>query len=186
MADQKYSHFYGHDDEYDPYAETKVPTGILKPVNASGHDQDPLSPHFDLRFEVPVVPNRRDSQDPTMTTNPYEEMQTAYPPPPSPTPPFSLRSALEDIARRRAQANIQPRQLGVSWNNLTVEGLGEASGWQPTIGDTFNPVEWVRGFQEGRRKGKDVGIRKILDSFEGVVKPGEMLCASIFLRSIPR
>jgi len=58
------------------------------------------------------------------------------------------------------------------FKDLRVVGLGATASYQATLGSALNPLNFVKGFQ-GR---KHPPIRDLLNGFEGVVQPGQMLC----------
>lgn len=72
-----------------------------------------------------------------------------------------------------------PRELGVVFRNLRVQGLGAAASFQPTLGSTLNPLEIPGKIRQLLHP----PVRDILSGFEGVVRPGEMLRA--YLASYP-
>ncbi|KAF7439739.1 hypothetical protein PC9H_000075 [Pleurotus ostreatus] len=84
---------------------------------------------------------------------------------------FDFDEALRDYIIRRESAGIEPRRLGVLFEELEVIGLGASARHQPTLGSLFNPMEILRGIQSKRHP----PLRSILSGFEGVVRPGEML-----------
>ncbi|TRM62061.1 ABC-2 type transporter-domain-containing protein [Schizophyllum amplum] len=84
---------------------------------------------------------------------------------------FDFEKTLREIVARRADADIESRELGVVFEDLSVTGVGSAAAYQPTLGSMFNPVDIVRGIQGIRHP----ATRQILSGFEGVVRPGEML-----------
>jgi ATP-binding cassette subfamily G (WHITE) protein 2 (SNQ2) len=57
------------------------------------------------------------------------------------------------------------------FKDLHVVGLGAAASFQPTFGSTFNPKVILEKIQTLRHP----PLRDILNGFEGVVRPGEML-----------
>nr|ABR15505.1 ABC transporter [Plenodomus lingam]ABR15506.1 ABC transporter [Plenodomus lingam] len=61
------------------------------------------------------------------------------------------------------------RKLGVTWNNLTVKVVPAEAHIQENFISQFNIFQQIK---ESRQKS---GLRKILDSSSGCVKPGEML-----------
>lgn len=73
---------------------------------------------------------------------------------------------------------IQKRQLGVYFKNLHVTGLGSSVSYQPTVGSIFDPRAQMDAIDEVRHP----RIRDILQGFEGVVRPGEMLREYQFFR----
>ncbi|KAG9227093.1 hypothetical protein CCMSSC00406_0008293 [Pleurotus cornucopiae] len=84
---------------------------------------------------------------------------------------FDFDLALQDYIVRRESAGIEPRVLGVLFEELEVIGLGASARHQPTLGSLFNPMEIWRGIQRQRHP----PLRSIISGFEGVVRPGEML-----------
>ncbi|KAI0703005.1 pleiotropic drug resistance ABC transporter [Cytidiella melzeri] len=75
------------------------------------------------------------------------------------------------VFRRDKAANVVHRELGVYFKNLRVTGLGATVSYQPTIGSMFSPHSTLEAIQAKRHP----AVRAILDDFNGVVRPGEML-----------
>ena len=73
---------------------------------------------------------------------------------------------------RLDESDIKRRELGVSFQNLRVVGLGASALHQETFGSALNPLNFVRKCREVLHP----ATRDILSGFEGVVRPGEMLC----------
>lgn len=73
---------------------------------------------------------------------------------------------------RREEAHIKPRTLGVVFRDLEVVGLGASDTQQPTLGSLFS----YKTVQANIHAARHPSVRSILSGFEGVVKPGEMLC----------
>jgi ATP-binding cassette subfamily G (WHITE) protein 2 (SNQ2) len=73
---------------------------------------------------------------------------------------------------RRDEADIKSRELGVLFENVRVVGLGASASFQPTLGSLLNPLNILESIQYVRHP----PLRDILSGFEGVVRPGEMLC----------
>jgi ATP-binding cassette subfamily G (WHITE) protein 2 (SNQ2) len=73
---------------------------------------------------------------------------------------------------RRSQANHKTRELGVMFKDLRVVGLGATASYQPTLGSVLNPFNFLAAIRAARHP----PTRDILSGFEGVVRPGEMLC----------
>lgn len=69
-------------------------------------------------------------------------------------------------------AQIKTRQLGVSFEGLSVVGLGSSASYQETLGSIFNPFH----LGERLRNARHPPLKSILSGFEGVVRPGDMLC----------
>jgi len=57
------------------------------------------------------------------------------------------------------------------FQDLRVMGLGATASYNDTIGSVLNPLNII----EFVRKARHPPIRDIINGFEGVVKPGEML-----------
>jgi hypothetical protein len=74
--------------------------------------------------------------------------------------------------RNNGGARIKGRQLGVGFRDLRVVGLGASASHQPTLGSMLNPLNALDAIQDFRHP----PLRDILQGFEGVVRPGEMLC----------
>ena len=70
------------------------------------------------------------------------------------------------------------RELGVVFDNLRVIGAGASANYQPTLAMMFSPFHWLEKLQSRRHP----ALRDILAGFYGVVRPGEMCCASQVLR----
>ncbi|EIM87152.1 pleiotropic drug resistance ABC transporter [Stereum hirsutum FP-91666 SS1] len=85
--------------------------------------------------------------------------------------PFDFGKSLRQIIKKRDKSQIQGRELGVLFKDLRVVGLGSAASYQPTLGSLFDP----RVFLEKFRAFRNPPLRNLLEGFEGVVRPGEML-----------
>lgn len=62
----------------------------------------------------------------------------------------------------------------MTFRNLRVRGLGASTSYQQTLGSIFNPLRILESVQNIRRP----PVCDIISGFEGVVRPGEMLCTS--------
>jgi ATP-binding cassette subfamily G (WHITE) protein 2 (SNQ2) len=58
------------------------------------------------------------------------------------------------------------------FKDLKVVGLGASTSYQPTLGSVINPLNLLETINSIRHP----AIKDILSGFEGVVRPGEMLC----------
>ncbi|KAH8203314.1 hypothetical protein TruAng_002510 [Truncatella angustata] len=65
--------------------------------------------------------------------------------------------------------NLKDRKLGVTWQNLTVKGIGTGDVHNENVLSQFNVAQF---FREARHKAP---LNTILDNTHGCVKPGEML-----------
>ena len=78
------------------------------------------------------------------------------------------------------EAQIKRRELGVMFRDLRVIGLGASTSYIPTLGSMFTLSNFLEAIQAIRHP----PVRDILDGFEGVVRPGEMLCRCLCLNSM--
>jgi ATP-binding cassette subfamily G (WHITE) protein 2 (SNQ2) len=76
------------------------------------------------------------------------------------------------VPRRREEAHHKSRELGVMFKDLKVVGLGASTSYQPTLGSVLNPFNVIEAIDAIRHP----PIKDILTGFEGVIRPGEMLC----------
>jgi ABC-type multidrug transport system ATPase subunit/ABC-type multidrug transport system permease subunit len=91
--------------------------------------------------------------------------------------PFDLEDLLRGNKRLEDEAGIKAKQIGVLWENLTVQGMGGAKIFQPTFPDAFTgffgyPYRLAKSILGLMPKGQTVNI---LQDFKGVVRPGEMV-----------
>ncbi|KZT26064.1 hypothetical protein NEOLEDRAFT_1063724 [Neolentinus lepideus HHB14362 ss-1] len=85
--------------------------------------------------------------------------------------PFDFEKILRHVIKKREETDIKARSLGVVFKDLKVQGLGASVSYQPTLGSVINPLNFLDTLQKLRHP----PVREIIDGFEGVVKPGEML-----------
>ncbi|KAF9526334.1 pleiotropic drug resistance ABC transporter [Crepidotus variabilis] len=83
----------------------------------------------------------------------------------------TFKQSLKEVSRRRQAAGVPTRELGLLFQDLHVLGLGATASHQDTVGSLINPANILSSIQSSRHP----PIRDILNGFEGVVKPGEML-----------
>jgi len=60
------------------------------------------------------------------------------------------------------------------FRDLRVVGLGASASYLPTLGSMFNPLSILEAIQTARHP----PVRDLLSGFEGVIRPGQMLCKS--------
>lgn len=82
---------------------------------------------------------------------------------------WKLKYKVEEIRARDIESGNKPRELGVTWNNFTVEVMSSESAVNENVASQFN---FPKLFKEARHK---LPLKKILDQSHGCVKPGEML-----------
>ncbi|OBZ76087.1 Brefeldin A resistance protein [Grifola frondosa] len=85
--------------------------------------------------------------------------------------PFDLEKVCRDVIRKLDESDIMRRELGVVFKDLRVVGLGASATYQPTLGSLLNPMNAIHAFRDLLHP----ATRDILNGFEGVVRPGEML-----------
>ncbi|KAF8149941.1 pleiotropic drug resistance ABC transporter [Crassisporium funariophilum] len=85
--------------------------------------------------------------------------------------PFNFEKTLKSLVKKKEEAGVMTRELGVQWENLTVVGLGSTAAYQETFGSLLNPLSII----EKIRTLRNPPLRDIISGFEGVVRPGEML-----------
>ncbi|KAF9479336.1 pleiotropic drug resistance ABC transporter [Pholiota conissans] len=85
--------------------------------------------------------------------------------------PYDFAKVLRYAIRKRDENNIKSRTLGIGFKDLRVVGVTSANSYYPTVGSMFNPKAILENIQSARHP----SLRNILDGFEGVIKPGEML-----------
>ncbi|RKF74979.1 ABC transporter G family member 11 [Golovinomyces cichoracearum] len=89
---------------------------------------------------------------------------------------FNLEENLRGNQKAAEQTGIRPKNIGVIWEDLTVYGTSSLSNHVKTfpsaIISLFNIYGIMKRILGLKKKPKDV---KILDSFRGVAKPGEMV-----------
>ncbi|GLB42433.1 putative ABC transporter superfamily, ABCG family. PDR (TC 3.A.1.205) subfamily protein [Lyophyllum shimeji] len=85
--------------------------------------------------------------------------------------PFNFEKTLKSLVKKKEEAGVLTRELGVQWEDLRVVGLGTTASYQPTVGSLFDPRSIIEKIQTLRNP----PVRDIISGFEGVVRPGEML-----------
>ncbi|GKU14813.1 unnamed protein product, partial [Fusarium langsethiae] len=98
-------------------------------------------------------------------------------PPPSPvdkpqiektttTTQWHLAPELQTMRDREEEVGQKPRKLGVTWQNLTVKGIGSDAAFNENAVSQFYPFH---------KSSKNAPMKTIIDGSHGCVKPGEML-----------
>lgn len=89
---------------------------------------------------------------------------------------FDLETALRGDLDAEQEAGIRSKHIGVYWDGLTVKGMASSTNYVQTFPDAFvsffdvvSPIINILGL--GRKPKESV----LLDSFQGVCKPGEMV-----------
>ena len=82
---------------------------------------------------------------------------------------WHMRPRLEEYQKRQLDAQSKPRKLGVTWQNLTVEGISADSTVRENVISQFDITQ---AFKKSRQQSS---MKTILNNSHGCVKPGEML-----------
>ncbi|KAK6602415.1 ABC multidrug transporter [Botrytis cinerea] len=82
---------------------------------------------------------------------------------------WSLMPELQAMQQQSDKDQAKRRDLGVTWKNLTVKGIGADAAINENVGSQFNIPKLIK---EGRTKPP---LRTLVDNSHGCVKPGEML-----------
>jgi ATP-binding cassette subfamily G (WHITE) protein 2 (SNQ2) len=89
---------------------------------------------------------------------------------------FDLEKTLRGNRDEEEAAGIKSKRIGVSWDGLTVSGIGGVKNYVKTFPDAFvsffNVYETAINILGLGKKGKEFNI---LEDFKGVAKPGEMV-----------
>jgi ABC-type multidrug transport system ATPase subunit len=76
---------------------------------------------------------------------------------------------MPEVKAARDEGGITGRKLGVTWKNLTVQGVGADAAINENVGSQFNIPQLIK------EKRAPQPLRTILEKSHGCVKPGEML-----------
>ncbi|KAF4872164.1 Protein SNQ2 [Colletotrichum siamense] len=82
---------------------------------------------------------------------------------------WSLKHKVEAVRQRDERSGFPARELGVTWQNLTVQAVSADASIHENVLSQFNIPKLVK---ESRHKPP---LKTILDNSHGCVKPGEML-----------
>ena len=82
---------------------------------------------------------------------------------------WALKHKVENVKERDQRSGFRPRELGVTWQNLTVKAISADAAIHENVTSQFNVPKLVK---ESRHKPP---LKTILDNSHGCVKPGEML-----------
>ncbi|KAF7950024.1 hypothetical protein EAE96_007327 [Botrytis aclada] len=82
---------------------------------------------------------------------------------------WSLMPELQAMQQQSEKDQAKGRNLGVTWKNLTVKGIGADAAINENVGSQFNIPQIIK---DGRSKPP---LRTLVDNAHGCVKPGEML-----------
>ncbi|ODV65879.1 hypothetical protein HYPBUDRAFT_112819 [Hyphopichia burtonii NRRL Y-1933] len=87
---------------------------------------------------------------------------------------FDLQRILQSISHVSHRQGVKPRYSGISFENLTLNGIDQSFSLQPTIGDILKgPVSIVRNIKAA----KNTPHTAVLKNFNGYAKKGEMVLA---------
>ncbi|KAF9894992.1 hypothetical protein FE257_004616 [Aspergillus nanangensis] len=82
---------------------------------------------------------------------------------------WKLIPEVKEIEEAKQKKGIKHKKLGVTWNNLTVKGVGADHSFQENVFSQFNIPRIINEARRG------APTTTILDNSQGCVKPGEML-----------
>lgn len=82
---------------------------------------------------------------------------------------WALAGRVLEMNERDLQSGLKRRELGVTWQDLTVEAPGVDSATKHNFASQFNLMHNLQSFRHKPAQ------KKILDNSHGCVKPGEML-----------
>ncbi|CAG8944699.1 unnamed protein product [Penicillium salamii] len=82
---------------------------------------------------------------------------------------WHLTDKVEEFNQRNLASGFKPRQLGVTWNNLTVKATSAKAAINENFVFQFDPRQHLSRFR------RNISLQTILDQSHGCVKPGEML-----------
>lgn len=82
---------------------------------------------------------------------------------------WHLTDKVEEFNQRNLASGFKPRQLGVTWNNLTVKATSAKAAINENFVSQFDPRQHLSRFR------RNISLQTILDQSHGCVKPGEML-----------
>lgn len=89
---------------------------------------------------------------------------------------FELERFLRHVMDQAQGANLESRQMGLVWQNLTVTGLGTGYAIGDTIGSLpLKPFEAIKNFKAILHP----PVKTIIDNFEGCVKPERCSLSSV-------
>lgn len=85
---------------------------------------------------------------------------------------FELERFLRHVMDQAQGAQLESREMGLVWQNLTVTGLGTGYALGDTVGTLpLKPFESLKNIKSLLHP----PVKTIIENFEGCVKPGEML-----------
>lgn len=82
---------------------------------------------------------------------------------------WHLTEKIEEFNQRDLASGFKPRQLGVTWDNLTVKATSAEAAINENFASQFDLRQHLSRFR------RDTSLQTILDQSHGCVKPGEML-----------
>lgn len=89
---------------------------------------------------------------------------------------FDLEGALRTGLDAEQKAGIRPKHIGVIWEDLTVNGMGGAENFVKTFPNAFiDFFDFVTPVMDMLGLGKKGTESALLENFQGVCKPGEMI-----------
>ncbi|KAL1306318.1 hypothetical protein AAFC00_004397 [Neodothiora populina] len=82
---------------------------------------------------------------------------------------WKLMPEVKRLHQQGMSDNIKERKLGVTWQNLTVQGVGSGASYNENFASQFNLIQLMKDLR------RPAQLNTILKDSHGCVKPGEML-----------
>ncbi|KAI4100558.1 MAG: hypothetical protein L6R37_005390 [Teloschistes peruensis] len=90
-------------------------------------------------------------------------------PPISKAEDWALMPDVKNYAERGEKDHFKSKKLGVTWENLTVRGVGSDAAFNENVLSQFNVPQNIKEARQG------LPLNTIIENSHGCVKPGEML-----------
>lgn len=128
----------------------------------------PSSAADTLTVQLPTHPSgvtspETKSQSASSLNDEYDEKLT------SKAENWRMMNEVKEIEQHSKNDGIKKRELGVTWKNLTIKGVGTDAAFNENVLSQFNIPNKIK---EGRHKPP---LKTIVENSHGCVKPGEML-----------
>ncbi|KAL2012450.1 hypothetical protein VTN00DRAFT_5168 [Thermoascus crustaceus] len=120
-------------------------------------------------MSLPTMPDTKDDTDSAATVFEGDNNGSREPVAAEKADEWALTSKVKEYREREIASDFKGRELGVTWENLTVEAISSDAAINENVLSQFNIPQLV---QEARHKPP---LKTILKDSHGCVKPGEML-----------
>ena len=85
---------------------------------------------------------------------------------------FDLRVLLQSVVARMESQGVEVNKFGVTFRNLTTKGVDAATSYVPSV---YELIRDVVTLPLAVKKLRHPPLRNIIEGFDGIVRPGEML-----------